>query len=80
MTAIDAKVISRACVTTLQSLRSEDEFNLFWAKIKQFATAHNVDAPSLPRRRNAPIKLQANTLKKLKMTTEESIMLFLTLL
>ena len=56
MTAIDAQVISRACVTTLQSLRSEDEFNLFWAKVKQFATAHNVDAPSLPRRRNAPIK------------------------
>ena len=55
MTAIDAQVISRACVTTLQSLRSEDEFNLFWAKVKQFATAHNVDAPSLPRRRNAPI-------------------------
>ena len=80
MTAIDAEVLSRACVTTLQSLRSEDEFNLFWAKVKQFATAHNVDAPSLPRRRNAPIKLQANTLKRLKMTTEESIMLSLTLL
>ena len=56
MTAIDAQVISRACVTTLQSLRSEDEFNLFWAKVKQFATAHNIYAPSLPRRRNAPIK------------------------
>ena len=58
MTAIDAQVISRACVATLQSLRSEDEFNLFWAKVKQFATAHNVDALSLPRcrRRNAPIK------------------------
>ena len=56
MTAIDVQVTSRACVTTLQSLRSEDEFNLFWAKVKQFATVHNVDAPSLPRRRNAPIK------------------------
>ena len=50
MTAIDAQVISCACVTTLQSLRSEDKFNLFWAKVKQFAAAHNVDAPSLPRR------------------------------
>ena len=56
MTAIDAQVISRACVTTLQSLRSEDEFNFFWAKVKQFATAQNVDAPSLHPRRNAPIK------------------------
>ena len=55
MTAVDAQVISRACVTILQSLRSEDEFNLFWAKVKQFATAHNVDAPSLYRRRNSPI-------------------------
>ena len=50
MTAIDAQVISCACVTTLQSLQSEDKFNLFWAKVKQFAAAHNVDAPSLPRR------------------------------
>ena len=44
MTAIDAQVISRACVTTLQLLLSEDEFKLFWAKVKQFATAHNVKA------------------------------------
>lgn len=56
MTAVDAQVISRACVTTLQSLRSEDEFNLFWAKVNQFVTKHNVEAPCLPRRRNPSIK------------------------
>lgn len=56
MTAIDAQVISRACVATLQSIRTENEFNLFWAKVKKFATEHNIDEPHLPRRRNAPIK------------------------
>ena len=28
MTAVDAQVVSCACVTTLESIRSENEFNL----------------------------------------------------
>ena len=52
MTVVDAQVVSRACVTTLESIRSENEFNLFWKKVKQFAEKHKIDEPHLPRRKN----------------------------
>ena len=47
MTAVDAQVVSRACVTTLESIYSENEFNLFWNKVKQFAEKHIIDEPHL---------------------------------
>ena len=54
MTAVDVQVVSRACVTTIESIRSENEFNLFWSKVKQFAEKHKIDEPHLPHRKNIP--------------------------
>ena len=54
MTVVDAQVVSRACVTTLESIRSENEFNLFWNKVKQLAEKHKVNEPHLPPRKNIP--------------------------
>ena len=54
MTAVEAQVISRACVTTLESIRSGNEFNLFWSKVKQFAEKDKIDKPHLPRRKKHP--------------------------
>ena len=54
MTAVDAQVISRACVTTLKLIRSENEFNLFWNKVKQFSEKHKIDEPHLLGRKNTP--------------------------
>ena len=54
MTAVDAQVVSRACVATLDSIRSENKFNLFRNKVKQFAERHKVDEPHLLRRKNIP--------------------------
>ena len=45
MTAVDAQVVSRTCVTTLKSIRSENEFNLFWNKVKEFSEKHKIDEP-----------------------------------
>ena len=45
MTAVDAQVVFRACVTTLKSIRSENEFNLFWNKVKEFSEKHKIDEP-----------------------------------
>ena len=56
MTAIDAQKVSAACVTTLQSIRNESKFNMFWKKVTKFTEDHHVESPSLPRRRSAPIK------------------------
>ena len=54
MTAVDAQDVSRVCVTTLQSIRSENEFNLFWNKVKQFGEKHKIEKPHLPHRKNIP--------------------------
>ena len=54
MTAVDAQDVSRACVTTLESIRSDNEFNLFWNKVKKFAEKHKINEPHLPRRKNIP--------------------------
>ena len=50
MTAVNAQVISRVCVPTLESIRSENEFNLFWNKAKQFYEKHKIDEAHFPRR------------------------------
>ena len=42
---------SCACVTILESSRSENEFNLFWNKVKQFVEKHKFDEPHLPCRK-----------------------------
>ena len=54
MTAVYAQDVSRACVTTLESIRSENEFNLFWKNMKQSAEKCKIDEPHLPRRKNIP--------------------------
>ena len=51
-TAVDAQVVPSACVNTLESIRSEIEFSLFWNKVKQFAEKHKIDELHLPRRKN----------------------------
>ena len=54
MTVVDTQIVSRACVATLESIRSGNEFNLFWSKVKQFAEKHKINEPHLPRRTKHP--------------------------
>ena len=49
MTAVDAQVVARATVKTLESIRSEAHFKLFWAKLIKFISDHNRDEPKLQR-------------------------------
>ena len=58
LSAVEAQTIARATVQTLQSLRSEDQFDLFYEKVNQFAEAHDISSPSLPRKRKIPKKIQ----------------------
>ena len=55
VTAVDAQVVSRACVTTLKSISSENEFNLLWNKVKQFVEKHKIDEPHLSHRQKHPV-------------------------
>ena len=82
MTAVDAQVVSRARVTTLKLLRSDNEFNLFWNKVKQFAEKRKVNDPHLPRRKISLIviwlvKLEVNTHRISRKNIEGNIRLLL---
>ena len=49
LSAVDAQRIARNTISTLESIRSDQNFNLFYEKAKKFACDHDVDEPSLPR-------------------------------
>ena len=51
LSSIDAQRITRNTVSTLESIRSDQNFNLFYEKVKKFAHDHDVDEPSLPGKR-----------------------------
>ena len=59
MSSVEAQSIARATVKTLQSMRTDDQFDLFYKKVNQFAQAHDISSPSLPRRRKVPKKIQS---------------------
>ncbi|XP_022176471.1 zinc finger MYM-type protein 1-like [Myzus persicae] len=51
-----------------KSLRSDDNFNLFWTETKQFATNENIQLPDIPRKRKIPSRLgggEENNIKTL---------------
>ena len=84
MTAVDAQVVFRACVTTLKSIRSENEFNLFWNKVKEFSEKHKIDEPhfSQKEKKKSPIviwlvKLQVNTQRRFRKNIKDNITLVL---
>ena len=56
MTAIDAQVLARGTVATLESIRSQQSFDCFWEKLNRFVDSHKTDEPKLPRKRKATIK------------------------
>ena len=51
LSAVDAQRIVRNTASTLESIHSDQNFNLFYEKVKKFVQDHDVDKPSLPRKR-----------------------------
>ena len=45
-------------VETLDSIRNDDSFDLFWTKVNTFGTSKNVNEPELPRQRKLPRRLE----------------------
>jgi len=58
VSAIDAQGIAGSTVKALNSLRTVQNFNLFYEKVKKFARDHGVDEPSLPRNRQARVVIE----------------------
>ena len=54
MSASEGQYVASMTVTTLQSLRNDDSFALFWQKIEIIKKDLDIEDPKLPRRRKVP--------------------------
>ncbi len=57
---------------TLQSLRNEDNFKLFWTSALKKGNDLSVSDPKLPRRRKAPRRLEVGDSEGAAITDKES--------
>ena len=58
LSAVDAQRIARNTVSTMEPLRSDQNFILFYEKVKKFAHDHDVNEPSLPRKRKPRMTIE----------------------
>ena len=58
MSADKAQAIAKMTIRTLESLRSDESFDLFWRKVRQQAFEKDVDEPSLLRKRRVPARFE----------------------
>ena len=54
LSAAEGQQVATMTVATLQSLRSDDQYNLFWTNVIQKSEQLGVDEPRLPRKRKTP--------------------------
>ena len=54
ISAADGQVVAGRTVKTIQSLRTDENFVLFWTKVEQVDNDVDVEYPLLPRKRKAP--------------------------
>ena len=56
--SIEGQSIVMLTTKTLESLRTDENFCLFWQKIEQMRSQLDIDEPQLPRRRKAPRRFE----------------------
>ena len=61
ISAAEGQEIARITVETLNSIRSGESFDLFWAKVSSTAESLDVGKPQLPRRHKVPKKIDDGT-------------------
>lgn len=54
LSSVEGHEIAMLTVKTLQTLRSVENFNLFWKKVELRRSEWDVEEPQLPRRRKTP--------------------------
>ena len=54
MSAAEGQKVADMTIRTLQSIRSDENFQLFWSLINQKASSLDIDEPVLPRQRKRP--------------------------
>ena len=71
MSAAEGQAVTAMTISTLKSLRNDASFDLFWQKITGSAENLDVDKPALPRRRNAPRRLDDGSAPAFHVTVED---------
>ena len=61
ISASEGHAVSSLTVKTLEKMRSDDHFNLFWKTVTHEANALEVSEPSLPRRRKRPARYESGS-------------------
>lgn len=61
VSAAEGQEIARMTVETLNSIRSGESFDLFWAKVSSTAESLDVGKPQLPRRHKVPKRIDDGT-------------------
>ena len=54
ISAIEGQEVANLSVKTLQCMRDEQIFDLFWRMVQQLASKHDIGEPTLPRKRKVP--------------------------
>jgi hypothetical protein len=61
MSAAAGQEIAQMTVKTIESLRTDGMFDLFWEKVNRFASANEVNEARLPRQRKRPRRYEGGT-------------------
>ena len=61
ISAAEAQKVAKLTVTTLNRIRSSEQFKLFWKLVVQRSSTFDVFEPALPRKRRAPSRYETST-------------------
>ena len=61
ISATEGQEVANLSMQTLQRMRDEETFNLFWTMVQQLASKYDVGEPNLPRRRKVPRHLEVGS-------------------
>ena len=59
ISASEGQGVAEMTVTCLKTLRTDDNFALFWSKVIKKATQLNIDEPALPRKRKRTVRYES---------------------
>ena len=59
ISASEGQGVAEMTVTCLKTLRTDDNFALFWSKVTKKATRLNIDEPALPRKRKRTVRYES---------------------
>lgn len=59
ISAVEGQSVSKMSVKTLEVMRSDTQFDLFWSKVFREASHLDVDDPTIPRKRKRPTRFES---------------------